>query len=433
MNMTNYFSMDNLKEVYYTYIQDKCSTGLDGINKETFERSINDFLADINRKVLNNTYSFTPYKQKLIIKGKNKYPRLISIPTIRDKITLKVLHGVLSENIKVETEQSQMIIGKLKSYIETNKFDTFIKLDIKDFYPSINHKILRKEIKKDIKSRKFLRLLFNSITTATGEKGVKNTKGVPQGLSISNILANIYLKELDDVYKNTANIVYFRYVDDILILCSSTDCLNIKEEIFSHFKKLKLKINKEKTYSDSLDNGFSFLGYEFSNHKFTVRTSSKKKLEDSLIKIFSEYKYSDFKKRELFLWQLNLRITGCVYHNHGYGWLFYFSKIDDIKLLFKFDSLVSSFIKKFKIDNISRLELKKFIRAYHEINKNKIKTTYIPNFDLEVSLEDKKVFLRDIMNVPSVNLLSDKQIVDIYRSFINRTINDLERDVQEIY
>ncbi|WP_227667153.1 reverse transcriptase domain-containing protein [Klebsiella variicola] len=43
-----------------------------------------------------------------------------------------------------------------------------------------------------------------------------NEKGVPQGLSISNILASIYLQGVDNEMLKF-DVTYYRYVDDVLM------------------------------------------------------------------------------------------------------------------------------------------------------------------------------------------------------------------------
>ena len=78
-------------------------------------------------------------------------------------------------------------------------------------------------------------------------KKITNTKGVPQGLPISNILASIYLLEFDKIYKTNTCISYFRYVDDILIFTSNKNKKKIKESIEDNIEnKFLLELNAVK-------------------------------------------------------------------------------------------------------------------------------------------------------------------------------------------
>ena len=80
---------------------------------------------------------------------------------------------------------------------------------------------------KIVRKKEILHLLKDAISQATlakpsGGKKSYQTKGVPQGLSISNILANIYMAPIDCKYSKKSSYKYYRYVDDILILCDCT-------------------------------------------------------------------------------------------------------------------------------------------------------------------------------------------------------------------
>ena len=126
-----------------------------------------------------------------------------------------------------------------------------------------------KFIHKKTKKTEFTNLLKKSITQETTNMSNRtiekygNKKGVPQGLSISNILASIYLIELDKKYTDKKDYEYFRYVDDILILCNTSNVNDIFNDIKSDMKKLKLKIHElgvssQKTDSGTIDKGFYF-------------------------------------------------------------------------------------------------------------------------------------------------------------------------------
>lgn len=75
--------------------------------------------------------------------------------------------------------------------------------------------------------------------------------GIPQGLPISAVLANLYLYDFDlQVLDNIVDKLggyYRRYSDDILIICKSNDALRIKDFINSEIQKSKVSISEEKT------------------------------------------------------------------------------------------------------------------------------------------------------------------------------------------
>lgn len=427
------FNSNSLENVYLTRIRDKCTTGVDRINRDAFESRISEHLLTIERKVKNGSYRFTPFKQKLISKGPSKFPRVISIPTIRDKLTLKVAKDILSMHFDdwLSNELIHVTIQRVKNAIAGGGYDSFLKFDIKDFYPSISHKILLSKVRKNLKNRRVVSLISKAVKTPTtplSDNGESSKKGVPQGLSISNVLAEIYLIDLDKKHGTNERYSYFRYVDDILILCRGDEVEFIKEQLTSDFRDIKLKFNSEKTTSGSINEKFSFLGYQWNGKMFSVRPTSRYKLENSLLKIITENKYSRLGASE-FLWKLNLRITGCKYKGHKYGWMFFFSQIDDKRLLNHLDHLVRKWIDSGK-SGIDYNSVKKFVRVFHEIRLNLTQTKYIPDFDHQ-TLEQKREVLQKYFEINSAKL-TDERVEELYHQKILGVVRDLERDVQGI-
>ncbi|MGT8951184.1 RNA-directed DNA polymerase [Escherichia coli] len=103
-----------------------------------------------------------------------------------------------------------------------------------------------------------------TVSGSTGSKGVpNNTRGVPQGLAISNILAEISLSDFDNEINKMHDIWYMRYVDDILILTQKDQATKIASHIIDKLQSLNLNphpLNEENSKSKvgSLDESFNF-------------------------------------------------------------------------------------------------------------------------------------------------------------------------------
>ena len=89
------FNKEHLEEIFENKISKSSSTGLDKINVQKFSEILEDEMDIIIRKTHNDTYQFTRYRQLLFSKGKGKNPRVISIPTVRDKLTTTALHELI--------------------------------------------------------------------------------------------------------------------------------------------------------------------------------------------------------------------------------------------------------------------------------------------------------------------------------------------------
>lgn len=431
------FLEDYVRACYFQKIRYKCSPGIDRINRLSFENRLPDNIAIISRKVLSGSYHFTPYMERLIIKGRDKPPRVISIPTIRDKVILRILQEIISDAFQPDITHRlvQTIISEVKQVINSGKYNHFIKLDINNFYGSLDHQILFKKIRKRIRKKELYDLLIKAVRTPTlapihTSDRKLNNQGVPQGLSISNILASVYIYELDQKWIRRKNCHYFRFVDDILILCSERDYEKIYDRLVNHLsKRLKLTISRDKTIHNSITSSFSYLGYSVEGGRFSVRESSVHKFRESIIKLFTQYKYSSKRNLDLLLWKLNLKITGCKFKKEKYGWLFFFSQIDDLQLLYHLDWFVRKQIRQI-ITDVDCSKIKRFVRTFYEINYNMRNSRYIPDFS-NYSLQDKKellsrVFWQDIAN------LNDEEIDHYFYKVVYQSLTDLEKDMQSI-
>lgn len=114
-----------------------------------------------------------------------------------------------------------------------------LKMDVRKFYPSVNHDILCDIIKKKIKDKYLLTLLIGIIYSADG---------VPIGNYLSRFFANLYLAYFDHWVKEELKCkFYFRYADDIVILSSDKNFLrNVLMAIKMYLKEvlnLRLKSN----------------------------------------------------------------------------------------------------------------------------------------------------------------------------------------------
>ncbi|SJZ95450.1 reverse transcriptase/maturase family protein [Photobacterium toruni] len=446
--MNSTFTPDNLRKIYISNFALSKVTGIDSIQPRHFAKNQSKDINTIVTKVFFEEYEFTRYKEKLISKGANKYPRQIAIPTLRDRIALKALNNYLQKKLSdhLNIQVPQQATRDVKSALKTGKFETVIKIDIKDFYPTISHQILEEKLKTLGIENTAITLIRNAISTGF-EKDKKNIIGIPQGLSISNILAEIYMNEIDEKISKY-NIFYKRYVDDVLIFCKKNEDTNIYSHFIKEVNALKLKThevsdNSDKTIMQPINDEFSYLGYIYnpkmddskktipikSSSKITtsIRHSSRKKFQDAIAALFTSYSNAGKQRsKALLFWKLNLRITGCIANKKCKGWLFFFSEIDDMLMLFNLDNM----IKKLCIrHHVEYKGVKKLTRAIHEIKHNKWNNNYFPNFDTYNYKNMKEVISYD-KGIPVHKLkLSEQDIENKFWNIINREVKSMETDI----
>lgn len=154
----------------------------------------------------------------------------------------------------------------------SKSFNTVIKIDIKDCYDSIDHRILLHALSDITANKNFLRLLDILIKTdIADENGIQSRKkGLLQGAPLSPVLCNIYLHSLD-MFMQKRNMHFCRYADDIVLFLNTAEesakYINDIAEFLS--SKLQLSINTEKLKiecpEESVYLGFSFQKDESGN------------------------------------------------------------------------------------------------------------------------------------------------------------------------
>lgn len=146
-----------------------------------------------------------------------------------------------------------------------------LKIDVKKFYPSIDHELLKRIVRRKIKDSRLLALL---------DEIIDSTDGVPIGNYLSQYFANLFLAYFDHWLKEEKRVKYYwRYADDIVILAHDKDSLHkLLHEIRAYLHGLKLKVKRNYQVFPVDSRGIDFLGYVFYHSHMLLRKSIKQKL-----------------------------------------------------------------------------------------------------------------------------------------------------------
>jgi retron-type reverse transcriptase len=153
-----------------------------------------------------------------------------------------------------------------------------LKLDIKKFYPSIDHTILKSVLRKKIKDIRLLTLLDEIIDSAPG---------IPIGNYLSQYFANLYLSYFDHWLKQEKKVShYFRYADDMVVLHSSKQylhelLLDIKQYLHN---ELNLTVKQNYQVFPVSSRGIDFVGYVFYHTHTRLRKTIKKRFAKAVSK-----------------------------------------------------------------------------------------------------------------------------------------------------
>lgn len=234
----------------------------------------------------NKSYVVGPYHKFIIYEPKE---RLIVSQNVQDKIINHlvarhilypaILPCLLDVNVAsrkdMGTSKGLELASNFHKHYKVKYKDYYVlKCDISKFFASINHERLKEKLKRRIKDKDALKIVFDIIDSE------------PDGLSIgsmtSQILAIFYLNDMDHFIKETLKIKhYVRYQDDFLLFHPSKKYLKYcLEELTKFLEKEKLHLNaKTRIYKNS--NNFIFLGRN-NIGKYARYRSVKRKLKSKL-------------------------------------------------------------------------------------------------------------------------------------------------------
>jgi RNA-directed DNA polymerase len=273
--------IETLHEAYRMAKENDGAPGMDGVTFEAIEESgERGFLTQIRDELTTGTYRPMPVRKKEIPKDGGTKVRVLSIPSIRDRVVQGALKLILEPIFEADFQSGsygyrpnrtahEAVDRVAKAIIEEKT--RIIDLDLRAYFDNVQHYLLLEKVAKRVQDGAILHLL-KMILKATGKKGV------PQGGVISPLLSNVYLNEVDRMLEKaietTRNgrytaVQYARFADDLVILIDAHprhDWLEkaVNRRLREELAKLRVEVNEDKSRMVDLKKGesFAFLGFE---------------------------------------------------------------------------------------------------------------------------------------------------------------------------
>ena len=244
-----------------------------------FNFSLEKEIETLHGELLDKSYRHGKYRVFTIYDPKE---RNIAAAPFRDRVVHHAVHDII-EPILDETfiyhsyacrknRGSHKAVDIAQEFLRLNAF--CFHGDIKKYFFSIDHGILKGIINSRIEDKDLLWLINEIIDSAkqlaAGEAQF-TTKGLPIGNLTSQFFANLYLNELDYFVKFDLKIkFYLRYMDDVMIFGNDkAGLIEVKAKIRGFLKeRLRLDIQEAKSQIYKNKNGVKFLGFRlFKNHR----------------------------------------------------------------------------------------------------------------------------------------------------------------------
>jgi len=274
--------METLQEAYQMAKNNNGAPGIDGVTFDAIEESgVEGFLKQIQDELDQNTYQPMRVRKKEIPKDGGTKVRVLSIPTIRDRVVQGALKLILEPIFEADFQSGSYGYRPKRSAHEAiDRVDQaivqgltrVIDLDLRAYFDNVQHSQLLEKVARRVQDISVMRLL-KMILKSTG------TKGVPQGGVISPMLSNLYLTEVDRMLEKAItttrrgrypNVQYARFADDLVVLIDSHPRHDglveaVEKRLREELGQLRVEINEEKSRKVDLTKGesFSFLGFEY--------------------------------------------------------------------------------------------------------------------------------------------------------------------------
>jgi len=274
--------METLQAAYQMAKSNHGAPGIDGITFDVIEESgVESFLKQIQDELVHNTYQPMPVRKREIPKDGTNKVRVLSIPTMRDRVVQGALKLILEPIFEADFQSGSYGYRPKRTAHEAvdrvaqaivQGLTRIIDLDLRAYFDSVQHSLLLEKVARRVQDKSVMKLL-KMILKSTG------TKGVPQGGVISPMLSNLYLTEVDRMLEKAIattrrgkylNVQYSRFADDMVVLIDSRPrhawlLGAVERRLREELAKLRVDINEEKSRTVDLSKGesFGFLGFAY--------------------------------------------------------------------------------------------------------------------------------------------------------------------------
>lgn len=251
-------------------------------NVAFFEHRLEDHLASLRADLQARTYRPGAYRSFHIHEPKR---RLISAAPFRDRVVhhalCNVIEPLFERSFIFDTYANRRGKGTHRALARCQEYARFLPyvlpLDVRQFFPSIDHALLRRLLAAKIGDPGVLWLVDQILTSGEGVLSeaydmvyfpgddlfaINRPRGLPIGNLTSQFWGNVYLSGIDHFVKRELRCPgYVRYVDDLLLFDRSKDALwRAKDAVVKRLESLRLTVHRG-AHPKPAEEGIPFLGF----------------------------------------------------------------------------------------------------------------------------------------------------------------------------
>ena len=263
-------------------------------NVLAFNYNLETELIQLKRELETKTYQPGEYRTFEIVEPKR---RLISAAPYRDRVVHHALCNIIvplcDRSFIADSYANRFGFGTHRALRRFTKFARssryILQCDIRKYFPSIDHTILKSLIRRKLKCQDTLWLIDRIIDNSNPQEPtiehfpeddlltpLERRRGLPIGNLTSQFFANIYLNGLDHfVQEQLKPGKYLRYVDDFALFSDNWEFLaTARLAIEEYLAQLRLKIHPIKSQLFETKEGANFLGFRVMRDRIRVRSEN---------------------------------------------------------------------------------------------------------------------------------------------------------------
>ena len=244
-------------------------------NVKRFAMKKDQNLEKIRKTLVEKTFTTSKYQEKTIREPKKR--TIYVLPFSPDRIVQHALMAIIEpiwDNMMLSDSYACRVgkgvhRGSRRTMQFVRRYHYCLKCDVSKFYPSVDHAVLKRIIRRKIKCQNTLWLIDDIIDSFPGGKNV------PIGNYTSQWFGNLYLNELDTFVKCTLKVgPYVRYCDDFCLFSDEKAQLRAAALSIENFLRDCLKLSMSKCDLFPVSHGVDFLGYRHFRRYVLLRKST---------------------------------------------------------------------------------------------------------------------------------------------------------------
>jgi RNA-directed DNA polymerase len=229
--LLHHVDVDRLRLAYFA-LRPKAAPGVDGVTWEDYGQDLEDNLRDLYARVHRGAYRARPSRRVYIPRPDGRQ-RPLGIAALEDKILQRALVEVLNAVYEQDFigfsygfrpgRSPHHALDALAAGIMGKRVNWVLDLDFRDYFSSLDHQWLVKFLEHRIADRRVLRLVQKWLAAGVieNESWTMFDEGVPQGASVSPLLANVYAHYVFDLWVDQwrerharGDMIVVRFADD---------------------------------------------------------------------------------------------------------------------------------------------------------------------------------------------------------------------------